>query len=105
MNVRIRFLLAISILVVCIVVNYLAASTFNKTTYGVFVVFLGAIAELVGSIAIPLCIFLLLIAYRLIKKLKVEIQFIEYFIWALVAFALMNSVPNLFDAIVNTVGQ
>ena len=105
MNIRIRFFIAVLILVVCIVVNYFAASTFNKTTYGMGGIFLASIAELVGSIAIPLSIFFLSIAYKFIKKIKVEIQSIEYFIWASVVFALLNSVPNLYDAFVNTVAQ
>jgi len=105
MNIKIRFVIAILILVVCVIVNYFAASTFNKTTYGVGGIFLASIAELVGSIAIPLGIFLLSIAYKLFKKIKVEAQSIEYFIWASVVFALLNSVPNLYDAFVNTVPQ
>jgi hypothetical protein len=105
MRIKVRFLLAFLVLVNCISVNFLAMPPIYRATYGYGGVLMASVAELLGSIAIPFAIFLILVIYKMLRGVSISLQTFEYFIWTSVAFALMHSVLNLNDAIVNVVSH
>jgi hypothetical protein len=101
MHVKTRLVIASLTLCVCVIVNFLATPSTIYQTHGFIGVLLAAIFELGGSIAIPFVIFLVAVFYKVIKRDRISVDSIEFFLFVAVIFALMNSVGNIFDVFTN----
>jgi hypothetical protein len=83
------------ILITCTVSNYFAAPINELNSYSIVMLLLGAIAETLGSMALPLIILLFVFLYKKFKKIKITFRTVELFIYISVFCALLNSVPNV----------
>ena len=90
-----KFKLIAFILIACTVSNYFSAPIDEINSYSVTKLILGAIAETLGSIALPLIILLFVVLFKKIRNNIITMQTVELFIFISVFCALLNSVPNL----------
>jgi chromate transport protein ChrA len=97
MHNKTRLIIASLILSACVIINFFSTPLIIYQTHGFSGTLISAISELIGSIAIPLGIFLLVVIYKKIRNIKINFESINSFVLMVVIFALINSAGNLIN--------
>ena len=91
------------ILLCCLVFNFLVEINQNLALYGYFGVLLGSAAVTIGSIGIPLFVYVIYFIYKKIKGHSFDLRSFEIFSWWSVIFAALNTIPSFVMSILNSI--
>jgi hypothetical protein len=100
---RIKF--TFIILVCCLFLNFFIEIKTNLAPYGYLGFLLGSAAVTIGSIGIPLFVYLIYLIFNKIKGHSYDLRSFEIFAWWSVIFATLNTIPNVVMSFVNSISQ
>jgi hypothetical protein len=102
---RKRIKIIFIILVCCLVLNFFVEINLNLNPYGYLGFLLGSAAVTIGSIGIPLFVYLIYFIFNKIKGNSFELRSFEIFAWWSAIFATLNTIPNVVMSFVNSISQ
>jgi hypothetical protein len=89
---RKRIKIAFIILFCCLVLNFFVEIDLNLAPYGYLGFVLGSVAVTIGSIGIPLFVYVIYTIFKMIKGHSFELRSFEIFAWWSVIFAALNTI-------------